>query len=348
MGFKCDNNIKSNLYTAKYIIKTSQIAKKEFRNDKVLMQFFHREEEALICGIEEIKDIFYKTIKKIDRKSLIVRAVKEGELVKKGVPVLTIEGSYHVFGHLEGIIDGILSRRTTVANNARKVVSATDKKIIFMGDRNDDYINQFGDGYAAYIGGIREFVTEANIKLLRGINNTIGTMPHALIQMCNGDILKACKLYKKHFPKDELVALVDYNNDCINDSLKVLKEFKDELKAVRVDTSISLIDKYIEKKYGNEDKKNYGVNPILIKELREKLDQNNGRHVKIIVSSGFDDKKIKMFERLNTPVDIYGVGSFLFSNTIGFTGDCVLLNGQPQSKEGRKYIENPNLEKITL
>ena len=76
----------------------------------------------------------------------------------------------------------------------------------------------------------------------------LGTMPHALIQLCDGDIIKAVDLYLKTFPNEKVTALIDYNNDVINDSLKVARHLKEKLRAVRVDTSKSLIDHYFDDK----------------------------------------------------------------------------------------------------
>ena len=61
----------------------------------------------------------------------------------------------------------------------------------------DDYLTQRGDGYATYVAGIKKYSTNAqgdwvNIK-------GMGTMPHALIQMCRGDIVEAATLYNKTF-----------------------------------------------------------------------------------------------------------------------------------------------------
>ena len=72
----------------------------------------------------------------------------------------------------------------------------------------------------------------------------MGTMPHALIQMFNGDVVEAAKAYHKKFPEDELVVLIDYNNDVITDALRVAREFGSTLKGVRVDTSRTMIDQY--------------------------------------------------------------------------------------------------------
>src|SRR5699024_5817646 len=157
----------------------------------------------------------------------------------------------------------------------------------------------------------------------------MGTMPHALIQMFEGDIVAATKAYHETFPEDELMALIDYNNDVITDALDVARAFKEKLKAVRVDTSNTLFDKYFLRNQhllGTFDHR--GVNPELIFALREALDAEGFHYVKIVVSGGFNEKKIKAFEKKNVPVDMYGVGRNLLKLDYNFTGDNVLLNGE--------------------
>ncbi|GAA3320399.1 hypothetical protein GCM10020331_031240 [Ectobacillus funiculus] len=63
--------------------------------------------------------------------------------------------------------------------------------------------------------------------------------------------------------------------------------------------------------------------------------------MKIVVTGGFDEKRIRAFESQDVPVDMYGVGSSLLKMNIGFTGDNVELNGEPQAKAGRKISSEP-------
>jgi nicotinate phosphoribosyltransferase len=46
------------------------------------------------------------------------------------------------------------------------------------------------------------------------------------------------------------------------------------------------------------------------------------------------------------PVDSYGVGSSLIRDTIDFTADIVLLDGQPVAKAGRRFLPNPRLQRV--
>lgn len=335
---KFENNFKKNdnqmiKYSAKYFGKTAKIIKKHNPENNVLIQFFQRKDNAILCGINEVIELLKRETHISKYK---IRYLEEGSTINNLDVVLELEGPYQYFGEYEGIIDGILSRATSLATNAREIIKvANNKKLIFMGDRADHYLNQERDGYAIAIGGIKTQVTDAQISLHEG--KAVGTVPHVLIQMFKGDIVNALKAYSDTFPQEDLVALVDYNNDVINDSIKALKAFPNKLVAVRVDTSTSISDNF----FANDEE--YGVTPNLIKNLRKALDEINGKHIKIIVSSGFNKDKIKDFEQVNTPVDIYGIGQSLLKINNNFTADAVKIDGQLEAKFGRKYRDSKKL-----
>jgi nicotinate phosphoribosyltransferase len=347
--FKFDERVGEGWFSAVYFLKTKELAEKYKPNNIVTMQFFQKT-RAVLCGTDEVIALLETFA--IKPEELEVHSLEDGDKVEPFETVLVIKGPYQNFGFLEGIIDGIFARRSSVATNVYEVVKAAkssgvEKPVIFMGDRDDHFMMQSGDGYAAYIGGSKAQATHAMNEWWgkRGM----GTMPHALIQLFEGDVVEATKAYKETYPDDDLLALVDYNNDVITDSLKVARAFGSELVGVRLDTSQHLIDKYFNRHpdvLGTFDPR--GVNPKLIFALRESLDDEGYQHVKIVASGGFDSKRIERYERIGAPVDMYGVGSSLLNIHIGFTGDNVLLNGKPQAKTGRKLRDNPKLEKITL
>ncbi|MBP5301440.1 MAG: nicotinate phosphoribosyltransferase [Bacilli bacterium] len=342
-NFYFSDEIEHGFYSAKYFLKTCKIIKNEMPGHIVKMQFFQRKNNVMLCGISEVIAL----IKKIVGNKVIIFSLSDGDIIKANEPVLKIIGKYEDFGFLESVIDGILSRRTRIATNVYKIKKLFKNKnisLFSMADRQDDYLTQIGDGYASYIAGIDKVSTDAQGFLWN--KNGSGTMPHALIQMCRGDIIKAVELYIKTFPKEKVVALVDYNNNVIEDSLLVAKKFSHKLYAVRVDTSKTLIDKYFENK--NIDGFDpHGVCKELIIALRKELDKHGFKDIKIIVSSGFDYKKIKKWVELKIPVDIYGVGSALISdNRIDFTGDLVSIDGIKEAKAGRYEVESKRLKKI--
>ncbi|MBU9713723.1 nicotinate phosphoribosyltransferase [Evansella tamaricis] len=347
--FKFDERVGEGWFSAVYFLKTRQIAERQKPDNIVTMQFFQKK-HAVLCGTDEVIALINTFA--ANPGELEIHSLKDGDKIEPFETVLTITGPYQHFGYLEGVIDGILARRTSVATNVYEVVKAAkssgvEKPVIFMGDRDDHFTQQAGDGYAAFIGGSQAQATHAMNEWWgkRGM----GTMPHALIQLFEGDVVEATHAYHETFPEDDLLALVDYNNDVIIDSLKVARVFGKKLKGVRVDTSNHLIDQYFTRNpdvLGTFDPR--GVNPQLLFALREALDKEGFNHVKIVASGGFDAKRIKMYEQMKAPVDMYGVGSSLLKIHIGFTGDNVLLNGKPQSKTGRKYRPNPRLERIEL
>lgn len=345
--FKFDERIKEGWFSAVYFLKTKEIAEKKRPNNEVIMQFFQKE-SAVLCGTDEAIALIHEFAE--NPESLEIHSLKDGDKISPFETVLTVKGPYQSFGFLEGIIDGILARRTSVSTNVYNVVKAArtsgkQKPVIFMGDRDDHYTQQAGDGYAAFIGGSTAQATHAMNEWWG--KTGMGTMPHALIQLFEGDVLAAAKAYKEVYPNDNLSVLVDYNNDVITDALTVAREFKEELKSVRLDTSANVVDKYFirnEHVMGGFDPR--GVNPELVFALRQALDDEGFNYVKIIVSGGFNEEKIRRFEKQNVPVDIYGVGRSLLSIRTGFTGDNVILNGKAQSKFGRQYRPNPRLEKV--
>ncbi|WP_080844397.1 nicotinate phosphoribosyltransferase [Cytobacillus gottheilii] len=344
--FKFDERVRDGWFSAVYFLKTRQIVEKYHYDKIVTMQFFQKN-HAVLCGTDEVISLIKTFADNPDE--LEIYSLKDGDKISPFETVLTIKGNYKNFGYLEGLIDGILARRTSVSTNVYNVVKAAgasgkQKEVIFMGDRDDHFMTQAGDGYAAHIGG-------ASAKATHAMNEWwgkqgMGTMPHALIQLFEGDLVAATRAYKETFPDDELIALVDYNNDAVADSLKVAREFGKELKGVRVDTSRTMIDQYFLRNQhllGTFDPR--GVNAELIFALRKALDDEGFQHVKIVVSGGFNEDRILEFEKQGVPVDTYGVGSSLLKVNIGFTGDNVMIDGKHVAKAGRRYRPNPRLEK---
>ena len=91
-----------------------------------------------------------------------------------------------------------------------------------------------------------------------------------------------------------------------------------------------------------------GVNPQLVRNVREALDREGFPDVRIVASGGFNVAKIASFEDDAVPVDAYGVGSALIRGENDFTADIVVRDGRPAAKAGRGYLPNPRLERVDL
>lgn len=343
MKFSFDKKIALGYYSADYFNKAINIIKKHKPNQMCCMQFtFFGKEPIKVCGIEESVQLIKASIKKEDLNKIQIYGRKDGDIVKPQTSTLLIIGPYQYFGHLENIIDGVLARRSSVCNNCYKILKLIKPaQLVYMADRTDDYLIQPYDGYAAYKGGVRTFVTKASITLIKDKNIRVtGTMPHALIQQHGGDLIKAMKNYIKEHGREKAIALIDYHNDVESEIHKLANNFS-SLYGVRIDTSSNLIDKGLLEKYGDK-KELYGINPKLVELTRKALDKVGFKNTKIVVSSGLNEAKIKAFIAARSPIDFYGVGSSLITRNVHFTADLVTLNNKPQAKFGRKLFTKVN------
>jgi nicotinate phosphoribosyltransferase len=215
-----------------------------------------------------------------------------------------------------------------------------------------------------------------------------GTVPHAIIACFLGDTAAAMLAFASTLPLDvPRIALVDFDNHSVQDSLRALEmmfrryrelqEAGDETEAnryvlfgVRLDTSGNMRDAGVPPL--GDPTLDLGVNPRLVFTVRQALDnawtswdlppqweeraRNYCQDVKIVVSGGFGPAKINRFEKLEVPVDFYGVGSSLMSNdaSVGtntdFTADVVRVQIAGEwvnmAKMGRRACDNPRLERV--
>lgn len=276
---------------------------------------------------------------------LRVRTLRDGSAIAPWETIMTIEGPLHEFAHLETLYLGVLARRTKIATNVRRVVEAArGKPVFYFPARFDHWAVQGGDGYAASIGGADSVSTDAQGEWWgqRGA----GTIPHCLIAACGGDTIRAAEVFAHSFPEANLIALVDFDNDCVNTSLAVAESLGERLWGVRLDTSNTMVDQSVIPAMGRFVPT--GVNPQLVRTVRDALDAAGHTQVKIIVSGGFDAAKIALFEAEQVPADIYGVGSSLVVGNHDFTADVVLVDGKPCSKKGRSVEDNTRLTEVDL
>lgn len=311
-------------------------------------------------------------------------------------PVIRVQGRYRDFAILETPTLGILTRASRVATNVYQTfIASKGKPVLFFPARFDLHEVQAADGYAYNIAvkrfnydfanQIDTFVsTDAQGDWWGGSGG--GTVAHAAIAAFMGDTAEAMLNFARLLPaKIPRIALVDFNNDSVNDSLRVCKVMFENyishlqsgnveeakkylLYGVRLDTSGSLRDASVSPM--GDPALDLGVNPRLVFNVRQALDsdwqnweieddlEQTAREycegVKIVVSGGFNPDKINRFEKLNVPVDIYAIGSYLFDNhgpTItDYTADVVRvkINGEwvDMAKVGRKQMDNPDLERV--
>jgi nicotinate phosphoribosyltransferase len=344
--------IRNGYYTDAYFNATKTLLEEEDRHPHVVMQVFQRK-DSLLGGIDEAIAILKECSGHRGPDGdwvpgwdgLEVKALHEGDPLAPWETVMTIEGDYTQFAHLETVYLGCLARRSLVMRNVREVVDAAgDKPIMFFPARHDHWLVQTGDGWAAHVAGAIGVSTDAQASWWGG--RGLGTVPHALIAAFGGDTVEAARAYARQFARDvNITVLVDFENDSVRTALAVADALGDDLWGVRLDTSDRLADVSLQERLGEAAPT--GVNPELVHLVRDELDAHGHQRVKIVVSGGFTADRIRAFEADGVPVDSYGVGSSLLRGANDYTADIVMVDGQPRAKVGRQYNPNPRLEPVT-
>jgi nicotinate phosphoribosyltransferase len=378
---------------------------------EVEMQWFTRRPgKTVVVGVDKALAMLRGCTGYIDSQGrfvdtwgrLTVEAVHDGTAVWYNgdplaiQPIIRARGRYRDFALLETPTLGILTRASRVATNVyNTLVAARGKPVLFFPARFDLHEVQAADGYAYNI-AVQRFNHDYQETVSRFVSTDAqgdwwggaggGTVAHAAIACFLGDTAEAMLAFSAtrpaHIPR---IALVDFNNDSVTDSLVTLdtmfarfRELTDagdatgaekyRLYGVRLDTSGSVRDVNVPPL--GDPALDLGVNPRLVFIVRQAIDNAWQRlslpaawtdrardychAVKIVVSGGFNPEKITRFEKLAVPVDIYAVGSSLFDNhgpTVSdFTADVVRvkIDGEWRdlAKVGRRACDNPDLEPV--
>src|SRR4051812_11471977 len=343
--------IRDGYYSDAYFNHTKALLEADGHHPHVVMQVFQRE-QSILGGVDEAIAVLKQCAGRRDGsgrwvngfKELDVRALHEGDALEPWESVMTIEGDYSLFAPLETVYLGCMARRTLVMRNVRRVVEAArGKPILFLPARHDHWLVQTGDGWAAHVAGAIGVSTDAQASWWGG--RGVGTVPHALIAAYGGDTVAAARAFAERYSGEmNVTVLVDFENDSVNTALAVADALGDRLWGVRLDTSERLVDRALWHDMG--DFRPTGVNEVLVRRVREALDDAGHRNVKIVVSGGFDAARIRSFETQGVPVDSYGVGSSLLRGANDYTADIVLVDGKPCAKVGRGYRPNDRLEPV--
>ena len=333
-------------YSDAYFNHTRSALLYDGRRPRVVMQVFQRK-QAMLGGLDEAVAIL--ELCSDDWAGLTVHALRDGDRVDPWETVMTIEGDYTTFAHLETVVLGTLARRTLIASNTARVVDAANgKPIIFMPARHDHHRVQTGDGYAAFVAGAvlgAEIGVTSDAQASWWGGRGVGTVPHSLIAAYGGNTVLAATKFIENIDSDiNVTVLVDFENDSVGTALEVARALGPQLWGVRLDTSGQLVDRSLWGEMGDFDPR--GVNEQLVRKVRDALDRDGFEHVKIVVSGGFTAERIRAFEERGVPVDSYGVGSALIRGENDFTADIVMTDGRPSAKVGRRYRENPRLELV--
>jgi nicotinate phosphoribosyltransferase len=341
--------IRDGYYSDAYFNYTKELLETDEHHPRVVMQVFQRK-ESILGGIDEAIAVLKQCSghrgedgKWVNGfKDLEVHALHEGDAIEPWETVMTIEGDYELFAHLETVYLGCMARRTLIMRNVREVVEAAGgKAILYFPARHDHWLVQTGDGWAAHVAGAIGVSTDAQASWWGG--RGIGTVPHGLIAAYGGDTALAARKFADRYGADmNVTVLVDFANDSVKTALEVAAALGDDLWGVRLDTSDRLVDASLQRAGLDIP----GVNAELVRLVRSELDAAGHGNVRIVASGGFTADRIRSFEAEGVPVDAYGVGSSLIRGSNDFTADVVTCNGVACGKVGREFKANPRLSRV--
>jgi len=317
-----DEEIKSGLTTDVYFSRTKQIieAKKLDRLNALAEVTSGKLPDGwpwgVLCGIEEVARLF-------EGVQVDVYAMPEGSIFYpadyRGVrePVMFIDGSYGDYCLLETPMLGLICQASGAASRAARIKRvAGEKAVVAFGIRRMHPALSPMLDRAAYIGGFDGVSSLKGAEIIG--EKPMGTMPHALIIMF-GNQVEAWKAFDEIISSDvPRVALVDTYYDEKIESIMAAEALKDRLHGVRLDTPGSRKGNFVE----------------IIREVRWELDVRGYKNVKIFVSGGLDEEKVKVLSEAGA--EAFGVGTAVSNApTVDFAMDIIELEGRLVAKRGK-------------
>ena len=381
---------------------------------EVEMQWFSRRRPGtLVCGVDKALAMLALCTGYHDSSGewvntaqhLEVQAVQDGDYAPYGgdaarvTPVIRVRGRYRDFAHLETPTLGALSRSSRVATNVYEILNAAaGKPVLFFPARFDAHELQAMDGYAYHI-AVQRYAEDHPKRATPSRVSTDaqgdwwgaeggGTVAHAAIACFLGDtpatMIAFAEILEPAIPR---IALVDFRNDCVRDTLLTMdalwphylrarqvgdgeRAARYRLVGVRPDTGASVRDASVEPT--GDPARDNGVTPCLVRTLRAAIDKawrrwdvppgweeeaaSYCRNVGVVATGGFTPNKIRAFEAEKAPVDVYGVGSWCFRNdeetNTDYTADVVRVKVDGYwvdlSKVGRAAGANPDLRTVPI
>ncbi len=258
----------------------------------------------------------------------------EGDVVFPNEPIMRIEGPIIECQILESFLLNYINFQSLIATKTRRIVYAAEgRPVIDFGLRRAQGLGAVHAARATYIGGAIGTSNSLAGKLF-GIP-VKGTHAHSWVQSFSNEY-EAFKAFVKTWPDNAILLIDTYDTlkSGLPNAIKVAKELERDgykLGGVRLDS---------------------GDFAYLSKKVRNILDENNLKYVKIIVSNQLDEYTIKSLLTQNAPIDGFGVGTRLITSYDQPALDGVYklcsLNNKPKIKisENIEKVNNPGIKKV--
>jgi nicotinate phosphoribosyltransferase len=332
-------------YTDKYFLRANEILKTEKMNPWVNMQVFVRRGPGKVSGVNEAIDLITQN-SNLEKVGGRIYVKKENALYVPKETIMNILVPIQEIMELETVYLGVLTAATSRLNDGmdldfnkigkqmRQVVElAGDRPVLYFGARHWHYDYDSALANLAFENGCK-FVATDNGAAQVGKKGS-GTIPHALENIYayyyefNNAVIESTKAFDRHIdPSIPRVALVDYANREIEDSIRTAESLEGKLNSVRVDTcGENLAEGGIDgnKKYWEGT----GVSVEGVYALRKALDNAGYNQVGITLSSGFSNpEKVKVFNdgEKKHEIKLYdAIGAGFLDGPRTFTSDVIAV-----------------------
>lgn len=268
-----------------------------------------------------------------------VYAMREGEIVFPGQPIITVEAPIIEAQILETPLLCIMNHQMAVATKASRVTRSTKKPVSEFGSRraHGPWAATYG-AKAAFIGGC---TNTSNILTAAKFNITAsGTMAHSYVTSFGCSIkgeLEAFKHYIETHRNEPLILLVD-TYDTLHCGVKnAIKAYKE----CGIDNSYP---------YGFGIRLDSGDLTYLSIKAREILDNAGFTNCKIFATNALDEYLITDLERQQARIDAYGVGDAIATSKhnpcFGNVYKLVQIEDSPVLKrsEDKAKLINPGFQ----
>jgi nicotinate phosphoribosyltransferase len=359
-------------YTDKYFLRSLEILQKEKLNPFVRAQIFVRSRPGFIYGLNDAVAVIEK-VSKLRGNGGRIYSLAEGDSYESGETVMLLEGRIQDIIYLETLILGFISSQTTWVNdkkhpevavvqkNVSEIVKLVKRPASYFGARHYRYDEDREIAQAAFAAGATGASTDCGASVIG--KKGVGTIPHSLETIFawkygrKNAVVKTTEAFDKDIDSSvPRIALVDFNNKEIDDSLGVANALKDTLYGIRVDTSgenTMQEEVFFPKHKDDPYWQGKGVTIGGVYKLRTELLARGFSKVKIVLSSGFGNiAKVQAFVAAEKELGIslfdeLGVGQVyparIATMDIVGVGES-LTTIQPMAKVGRAYCPNTRVQ----
>ncbi len=257
-------------------------------------------------------------------------AIEEGEIIFPNEPVVQIEAPLIEAQIIETFVINTLQLPILVATKSIRCYSVARGTILVDFGLRRAHGTDAGmkAARASFIGG---FAGTSNVLAGKEYNIPVfGTMAHSFI-LAHENEEEAFEDFAKMYPENTIFLVDTFNTvEGVKKAVKVAKKLGlKTFKGIRLDSGDLL---------------------SLSKEARKILDENGFKDVKIIVSGGINEYKIKKLLDEGAPIDGWGVGTELVVSADVPYLDCayklVEYNGRPVMKFSKRKMTLPYRKQV--